>query len=248
MMRKIEKLAYEYREGSADFPTLVFLPGFRSDMKGLKAQYLMESAVRRNQSCLLLDYSGHGQSEGRFEDGTIGQWTEDALTVIRHATKGPLILIGSSMGGWIALLIARAIPERVAGLIGIAAAPDFTRSIKARLSEPYKADLERQGFFAVPSDYGDDMIITQKFLEEGETQCLLDKPLALKIPVTLIQGKLDPDVPWQTAEKIKNILPEALVEIIYVEDGDHRLSRDEDLKIIDGRVDLMAVAPYAGGG
>lgn len=248
MIRKIEKLAYDYHEGEHDFPTLVFLPGFRSDMKGSKAQYLAEAAKKRSQSCLLLDYSGHGQSDGKFEDGTIGQWMEDVLFLIDHVTKGPLFLVGSSMGGWIALLTALQRPDRVVGLIGIAAAPDFTRSIKSRLSDQYRLDLAAKGYFAVPSEYGEDLIITQRLLDEGETRCLLDHPLNLKIPVTLIQGKLDPDVPWQMAERIKAVLPESSVDIIYIEDGDHRLSREQDLVLIDETVERMVSAPFAGGG
>ena len=248
MIRKIEKLAYQYEQGEGDFPTLVFLPGFRSDMKGLKAQYLAEQCRKRSQSCLLLDYSGHGESGGKFEDGSIGEWTQDALTVIDHATQGPLIVVGSSMGGWIGLHICLKRPERVAGMIGIAAAPDFTRKIVENLSDAYKTDLERQGFFAVPSEYGDDLIITAKFLEDGERQSLLDTSPDLKIPVVLIQGKLDADVPWKRAEEIKAALPDGIVDIIYVEDGDHRLSREQDLKLIDETLERMAAAPYAGGG
>lgn len=248
MLRKLEKLAYQYHQGENDFPTLVFLPGFRSDMKGLKAQYLLAQAQKRGQSCLLLDYSGHGESEGKFEEGTIGQWAKDVVYLIDHITNGPLIVVGSSMGGWIALLVARERPERLTGLIGIAAAPDFTRSIKARLLEDHERDLEHQGFFAVPSPYGEDLIITQKLLEEGEKQCILDKELNLEIPVVLIQGKLDTDVPWLTAEKIKSILPKANIEIIYIEDGDHRLSRQEDLNLINESVERLTLLSHAGGG
>ncbi len=248
MIQRLEKIAFTYTQGETDFPTLVFLPGFRSDMQGLKARYLSEQCKKRSQSCLLLDYSGHGQSSGKFEEGSIGQWTQDALSVIDHATKGPLIVIGSSMGGWIALHIALSRRDRVMGMIGIAAAPDFTRDIKRRMSEQQKSDIKQQGFFAVPSEYGDDLIITKNLLDDGEAQCLLDKKPDLAIPVTLIQGKLDSDVPWRRAEEIKAALPQAKVEIIYVEDGDHRLSREEDLRLIDETVEKMASLPYAGGG
>ena len=236
MIRKIEKLAYQYEEGSPDLPTLVFLPGFRSDMGGNKAQYLAVEAKKRGQSSLLLDYSGHGKSEGRFENGSIGQWIKDALTVIDAVSKGGLILVGSSMGGWIGLQIALQRPERVVKFVGIAAAPDFTRWIRMRLKPEQKEAIENQGFFAVPSDYGDDMIITRHLLDDGDKQSILDRPLPLKIPVTLIQGKVDPDVPWQTAERIKGQLPNASVKIIYIEDGDHRLSRNSDLEIIGSAV------------
>ncbi len=244
----LEKLAFQYYRGEKDFPTLVFLPGFRSDMNGNKAQYLAQQCQKRSQSCLLLDYSGHGESGGKFEEGSIGKWTKDALSVIDHATSGPLIVVGSSMGGWIALHAALARKERVVGMVGIAAAPDFTRDIKKKLSDQYKNDLEHQGFFAVPSEYGEDLIITQRLLEDGENQCLLDRQHDLAIPITLIQGKLDPDVPWKRAEEIKASLPQAQVEIVYIEDGDHRLSREQDLRLIDESVEKMVSIPYAGGG
>lgn len=236
MIRKIEKLAYQYSEGDKNLPCVVFLPGFRSDMQGLKARDLFERCESRNQSCLLLDYSGHGQSGGKFEEGSIGQWIRDALTVIDTVAGNNLIVIGSSMGGWIGLQVALQRPDTVKGFIGIAAAPDFTRSIQKRFSDAQKEDLAKQGFFKVPSEYGEDLIITANLLEDGERQCLLDKTIPLKIPVTLIQGKLDPDVPWQMAETIKSKLTVTTAEIIYIEDGDHRVSRPEDLELIDAAV------------
>lgn len=248
MIRKIEKLAYQYEAGENDFPTLVFLPGFRSDMKGLKAQYLAEQCRKRSQSCLLLDYSGHGASDGRFEDGSIGQWTQDALNVIDQVSQGPIIVVGSSMGGWIALQVALQRSDRVVAMVGIAAAPDFTRKICEKLTPEYKDDLAGQGFFSVPSEYGDDLVITRKLLEDGENQCLLDKRPDIRIPVTLIQGKLDEDVPWKRAEEIKQALPDTIVDIIYIEDGDHRLSRPKDLALIDECVEKLSALPYAGGG
>ena len=234
MIRKLEKLAYDYAEGQENLPTLVFLPGFRSDMMGSKAQYLKAQCLARGQSCLLLDYSGHGQSEGLFSDGTIGQWIADALLLIDRVTSGDILLVGSSMGGWIGLQISMQRPSRVKGFIGIAAAPDFTRKIVTRLTEAQKADLARQGFFSVPSDYGDDLIITQALLDDGERQCVLDRDFNLDMPVALLQGKRDDDVPWKTAEIIKSKLPQA--EIVYIDDGDHRLSREGDLKILDNAV------------
>lgn len=248
MIQKIEKLAYQYEQGERDFPTMVFLPGFRSDMTGNKAQYLAAQCHKRGQSCLLLDYSGHGASGGKFEDGSIGQWIQDALTIIDHATQGPLVVVGSSMGGWIALHVALERPDRVVGMLGIAAAPDFTRDIKRRLSPEYRADLERQGFFSVPSEYGDELIITQHLLDDGEDQSLLDKAPDLRIPLILVQGKLDPDVPWQRAEEIRAAFKDAQVEIVYIEDGDHRLSRPEDMALIDECVERLTDLAHAGGG
>lgn len=234
MIRKLEKLAYHYEEGDAKCPTLVFLPGFRSDMGGSKAQYLMAQCKMRGQSCLLLDYSGHGQSEGRFEEGTIGQWISDAIYLIDHTTKGDVLLIGSSMGGWIGLQISMQRKNRIRGFIGIAAAPDFTRKIVSRFSEEQKVDLIRQGFFSVPSEYGDDLIITQKLLDDGDAQSVLNRDLNLDIPVILLQGMQDDDVPWKMTEIIKSKLPQA--EIILIEDGDHRLSRQEDLAVLEKAV------------
>ncbi|PZP55963.1 MAG: alpha/beta hydrolase, partial [Micavibrio aeruginosavorus] len=161
MSQRLENLAFNYTQGEKDFPCLVFLPGFRSDMRGNKAQYLAQQCKKRGQSCLLLDYSGHGASGGKFEEGSIGQWTRDAIAIIDYATSGPLIVVGSSMGGWIALLVALARKDTVVGMVGIAAAPDFTRDIKKRLSDQYKNDLQLQGFFAVSSDYGEDLIVTK---------------------------------------------------------------------------------------
>lgn len=240
MIRKLEKLAYDYVDGDKTFPTLVFLPGFRSDMGGSKAQYLKAQCEKRGQACLLLDYSGHGQSEGLFRDGTIGQWIADAIYLIDHVTKGDVLLVGSSMGGWIGLQISIQRRSRIKGFIGIAAAPDFTRKIVTRFTDDQKADLARQGFFAVPSEYGEDLIITQAFLDDGDRQCIMDKDMGLNIPVTLLQGKRDDDVPYHVAEAIKSKLPQA--EIIYIEDGDHRLSRETDLAILDQAVLTMNTA------
>ncbi len=241
MIRKIEKLAYQYEEGRNDLPTVVFLPGFRSDMGGVKAQDLMTRCRARGQGCLLLDYSGHGASGGRFEDGSIGQWTQDALAVIDYVTQGKILVVGSSMGGWIGLHVALKRPDRVAGFIGLAAAPDFTRDIESMLTNEQKQALVEKGFFSVPSEYGDDLIITRKLMEDGERQCLLDHPIDLTIPVILIQGKKDPDVPWQRALAIKDRLKKTDAEIIFIEDGDHRLSRPQDLELIDSGVLKLAV-------
>ena len=237
MVTKIEKLAYDYTAGSDDLPTLVFLPGFRSDMKGAKAQHLKERAIARGQSCLLLDYSGHGQSGGHFEDGTIGLWTEDALRIIDHVLRGKrIIVIGSSMGGWIGLHVALRRKQMVAGYIGIAAAPDFTREIDGRMNDAQRDKINKDGYFAVPSEYGDDLIITRKLIEDGEGQCLLDHDIDITVPVVLLQGKRDADVPWEKANRIKSRLKSTDVEIVFIEDGDHRLSRAEDLVLLDRAV------------
>lgn len=237
MIRKIENLAYMHDQGDQARPAAIFLSGFRSDMQGIKAQFIRERCKARSQSCLLLDYSGHGQSGGKFTDGTIGIWTQDALKIIDEVIKDQkAVIVGSSMGGWIALHVALWRTDKIAGVVGIAAAPDFTKEIRARLKPEQAAAIEKDGFIAVPSEYGDDLIITRALLEDGDDQCLLDADIPLSVPVTLIQGKMDADVPWQKAEKIKARLTNTQAKIIYIEDGDHRLSRSEDLEIIDAAI------------
>lgn len=238
-VNRIENLAYIYEKGRDDLPVVVFLPGFKSDMMGFKAQFLAQILKKRDQGYLRLDYSGHGVSGGRFEEGNIGLWTKDALKIIDNVTTGPLIVIGSSMGGWIGLIVALQRKERVRGYIGIAAAPDFTRYIDRKFTPEQKRALEEQGFFKAPSEYGEDLIMTRQFLEDGEKQCLLDRDLDLKIPVTLLQGKLDDDVYWKMTEKIAEKLPKTETRIVLVEDGDHRLSREQDLALLETEVIRM---------
>lgn len=234
-------LAYSYQPGSrSELPTLVFLPGFRSDMEGTKAVFLANHAAQKGQACLRLDYSGHGRSAGRFEDGTIGLWTEDALDVIDQHGGDNLLLVGSSMGGWIGLLCALARKERVKGFIGIAAAPDFTRDILKRMTEQQRLDIAAKGFFSVPSEYGDPLVITRALLDDGEARCLLDGMIALDCPVRLLQGMKDEDVPWQWAKKIEERLRTDDKQTIYREQGDHRLSTPEDLEILAKFVDDLS--------
>jgi pimeloyl-ACP methyl ester carboxylesterase len=228
---KAPPLAYEHIPGRA--PTLVFLPGFRSDMTGDKARMLAEFAASHGNACLRLDYSGHGASGGNFEDGTIGIWARDALFVIDHITQGPIVLVGSSMGGWIALLVALARPERVAALVGIAAAPDFTEnSIWKNFSQASRERLLREKVLRSPSAYGGEHIITLALIEDGRTHLLLDAPIAITCPVRLLQGQLDADVPWQTALRIAEKLQSTDVRVTLVKDGEHRLSRPQDLAVL----------------
>ena len=228
-------LVYVKSEGKE--PTILFLGGFASDMDGTKATYLEEQCRKRSQAFLRFDYSGHGRSEGAFEEGTIGSWRQDALEMIDYCTDGPLIVVGSSMGGWIGLLVALARPKRVQGLVGIAAAPDFTRWMKNReLSEAQLAQLQEKGRTHLPNDYGDPYVITQNLLEDGENWSLLDNPIELGIPVRLLQGKQDTSVPWETAEHIAEKLTSEDVEVTLIDDGDHSLSRDQDLALIDEKV------------
>jgi pimeloyl-ACP methyl ester carboxylesterase len=218
-------------------PTIVFLPGFRSDMEGAKALRLAAFAAARGQAMLRLDYSGHGASGGRFEDGTIGLWTADALRVIDELTAGPLLLVGSSMGGWIGLNVAQARPERIAGFVGVAAAPDFTESlIWPSLPETARARLLAEGVIHAPSAYGDPLPITRALIEDGRRHLCLGGPIPLRCPVRLLQGQKDPDVPWQTALTIAERVESADVRVILIKDGDHRLSRETDLKALEDMV------------
>jgi pimeloyl-ACP methyl ester carboxylesterase len=213
-------------------PTIVFLPGFKSDMNGSKALDLAEFCTGRGQAMLRLDYSGHGESGGRFEDGTIGRWTQDALEVIDQSV-GDLILVGSSMGGWIALLVALARPDRVAGLVGIAAAPDFTERLMWQAMTPAeRATLQRDGVLQVPSQYGDAYPVTLRLIEEGREHLLLGAPIELSCPVRLLHGQQDPDVPWELALTTAAAITGADVQVTLVKDGDHRLSRPEDLALL----------------
>ncbi len=220
------------RRGGTD-PTVVFLPGFRSDMTGDKATALAAYCAERGQAMLRFDYSGHGVSGGRFEDGTIGRWTDDALAVIDRLTEGPLVLVGSSMGGWIALLAALARPDRVAALIGIAAAPDFTETLMWQaMSFEQRATLMRDGVLPRPSEYGEPYPITRALIEDGRSRLLLHASIALDCPVRLLHGQDDPDVPWEMALRIAEQLTSQDVQVILVKDGDHRLSRPQDLALL----------------
>ena len=221
-------------------PTVLFLTGFRSDMTGAKALRLEQHCARRGQAFLRFDYRGHGASAGHFEDGCIGDWRDDALAIIDAATDGPLVLVGSSMGGWIMLLVARQRPERVAGLVGIAAAPDFTHDlILPQLTQSHRAALDRNGMFPAPSAYGEPTPITRRLLEEGERNLVLQASLRLRCPVHLLHGQQDPDVPWQTSLRLAACLESGAVTVELIKDGDHRLSREEDLRRIEAALDRV---------
>lgn len=214
-------------------PGVVFLGGFRSDMTGTKAEALAGFCAARGTPFLRLDYSGHGASGGRFEDGGIGDWAEDAAFLIERLTEGPQLLVGSSMGGWIALLIARRMPERLRALIGIAPAPDFTRALMwPEFSEDQRAALLRDGMILRPSDYGDPYPITRRLIEEGDRHLLLDAGIAITAPVLILQGMRDPDVPWQHALRLIDAIQGEDVRLTLIKDGDHRLSRPQDLALL----------------
>lgn len=217
-------------------PTIVFLGGYASDMSGTKALFLEAACRQRGQPFVRLDYSGHGASGGRFEDGTISRWAADAQAVIEAVTDGKLVLVGSSMGGWVALLLLRALGARVAGLVGIAAAPDFTSWLEDRWSAAQKAELARAGRLVFASDYGGETVYTARLIEDGRANRVLDRPIAFDGPVHLLQGMQDPDVPWRTALAIADQLTSNDVTITLVKDGDHRLSQPADLARLDRAV------------
>jgi pimeloyl-ACP methyl ester carboxylesterase len=211
----------------------VFLPGFRSDMTGEKATALAFFCAERGAGMLRFDYSGHGASGGDFLDGTIGAWLADALAAIDALTSGPLILVGSSMGGWIALLTALARPDRIAALVGIAAAPDFTQRLMWDTMAPSeRATLQRDGVLYVPSQYGDPTPITRALIEDGDNHLVLTGRMPIHCPVRLLHGQADPDVPWELALRIAEQVETPDTQIILVKDGDHRLSRPADLALL----------------
>ncbi|MAH85566.1 MAG: alpha/beta hydrolase [Rhodospirillaceae bacterium TMED8] len=213
-------------------PGVVFLSGFKSDMTGLKAMAVETLCKRLGHPFLRFDYFGHGQSSGKFEDGTIGRWTEDAIFVIDELTDGPQVLVGSSMGGWIMLLVALARPERIAGLVGLAAAPDFTEDlIPAALSTEQMETLARDGEVAIPNCYDEEpYLIRKEFLEEAREHLVLRNSISIPAPIRLIHGMQDNDVPWRTGLKIAEKMDSDDIEMIYVKTGDHRLSGDQDIK------------------
>jgi pimeloyl-ACP methyl ester carboxylesterase len=221
-------------------PGVVFLPGFRSDMQGSKAIFLRDYCAARGQAFLRLDYSGHGASDGRFEDGTIGQWAADALAVFDALTDGPQILVGSSMGGWIALLIARERAARLAGLVGIAPAPDFTEALLwPALPAEMRQALTREGIIHLPSQYGEPTPVTRALIEDGKRQSVLSAPIDLPCPVRILQGMADPDVPWRHSLRILETLAQGDARVTLIKDGDHRLSRPEDLRLLAETLDSL---------
>lgn len=208
------------------------MTGFMSDMTGSKALALESLCRARGQAFLRFDYRGHGASSEAFEDGSIGDWADDALEVLDRLTEGPQVLAGSSMGGWIMLLTALARPRRVAGLVGIAPAPDFTESlIWPELTAAQQEAVLDQGFVEIPSEYGDrPYIITKRLIEDGRIRLVLTKaPLPITVPIRIIQGLQDHDVPWETAFKITDAVESRDVEVTLVKNGGHRLSEPQDL-------------------
>ncbi|HEY7611121.1 MAG TPA: alpha/beta hydrolase [Alphaproteobacteria bacterium] len=210
---------------------MIFLPGFRSDMQGGKALALEAHCRDAGRAFVRFDYSGHGRSEGRFTDGTVGGWRDDVLDVLDRLSTGPQVLVGSSMGGWLMLLAALARPQRIVGLVGIAAAADFaTRLMERRFDATARAALERDGIVYLPSVYSPEPTpVTKRLVEEARRHELLNGPIPLRCPVRLIHGTADPDVPWQLSLNVMEKLESRDVELHLVKDGDHRLSSEHDL-------------------
>ena len=230
------RIAYNRVEGAG--PGVLFLGGFKSDMQGTKAVFLEEWARATGRNFLRFDYSGHGESGGAFEDGSIGDWFADASAAISALTEGPQILIGSSMGGWISLLVARAMPDRVAGLVGIAAAPDFT---EWGFTAAEKAIILAEGALIEDTPYGDQPYVTTRaFFQSGEANRLLEAEIPLTCPVRLLHGQEDGDVPPEISLRLSVALASDDVQVILVKGGDHRLSRDSDIALLIDTVARLA--------
>jgi pimeloyl-ACP methyl ester carboxylesterase len=228
------RIAVRARAGGT--PGLFWLGGFNSDMKGTKALALDAWAAEHGRACVRFDYSGHGESGGAFIDGTIGRWLEESIAVFEQFCRGPQVVIGSSMGGWMALLLAREIARRgmsrasLAGLVLIAPAPDFTEALMWNgFSPEIRREIETEGVWLRPSQYGDPYPITRALIEEGRSHLLLGSAIDVGCPVRILQGAQDPDVPWQHAFALAHRLPRDDVVLTMIQDGDHRLSRPQDI-------------------
>ncbi len=229
-------IAYHQTKG-AD-PGIVFLGGFKSDMEGTKALHLEAWARASGRSFLRLDYSGHGQSGGDFRDGCIGDWACDVRDTLDALSLGPQILVGSSMGGWIAILTARAMPQRVCGLVGLAAAPDFTEDgYWAGFDATQRAQLTAQGVVYVPSDYGEPYPITQRLITDGRDQLVLRTPLSLPFPVRFVQGTADTAVSVETALRLLDHADSPDMRLTLIDGADHRLSNPDELAIIVSNIE-----------
>ena len=237
-------------------PGIVFLHGLRSDMEGEKARHVRDHAVARGTAITRLDLSGHGRSEGAFEACTVSQWRDDALLVLDQPGDGPgdqpgpgrSILVGSSIGGWIALLAALARPQRVAGLLLVAPAPDMTRRVGDALTPAAREALRRHGVWLRPSRYGPAIPITRRMLEDGERLCLLDAPIAISCPVRILHGQMDADVPWQDSLRLAERLQSPDVRTILLKQGDHRLSSPEQLALLAETLDGLLLHDAARSG
>jgi pimeloyl-ACP methyl ester carboxylesterase len=232
-----------YHKSGSSGPTVVFLGGLKSDMEGTKAVQLEAWALARKQKFLRFDYSGHGESDGAFEDGCIGDWHEDTVAALTALTEGPLIVVGSSMGGWQALLLAKAMPERIQGMVTIAAAPDFTEdSYWAGFTAEQKAQLETEGRVALPSDYMEPYIITKRMIEDGRERLVLRTPLPLPFPTRFLQGTDDTAVASSVAYLLLDHVDGEDIQLLMVKGKDHRFSDSICLKLIEMKVEEVIEA------
>ncbi len=230
------KLAYHQTDGTG--PGLVFLGGFKSDMEGTKALYLEQKCRENGRAFLRFDYSGHGQSSEDFTDGCIGDWAEDAMDIIAALTQGPQIIVGSSMGGWISLIMAKTMPEKFAGLVTIAAAPDFTADgMWNSFDDAQKKALETDGQIALPSEYGDPYIITKKLIDDGNDQLVLRAPLNLPFPTRFLQGTADAEVDVSVAYRLLDHATGPNMRLVVLKDADHRFSDPEPLQLLDDAIE-----------
>ncbi|MBU1287973.1 MAG: lysophospholipase [Alphaproteobacteria bacterium] len=224
------RLAFRRSNASTGDLTFVWMCGFKSDMTGSKVLRLEAWANQTGHGFLAFDYSGHGQSDGAFADGTVSQWRADAIGAIDAQTDGPLVVVGSSMGGWMALLSALARPERVKGLVLIAPAPDFTEKLMwPEFSPEAQAEIMETGQTLRPSDYDEPYVITRALIKDGRQWQILDKPIAFEGPVRILQGMEDADVPWTHAARLVDAMTASDLTITLIKDGDHRLSREQDI-------------------
>ncbi|MEM9617183.1 MAG: alpha/beta hydrolase [Pseudomonadota bacterium] len=233
------RIAYRRRAGAG--PGVVWLGGFRSDMLGTKAEYLDSWAARQGRAYLRFDYSGHGESEGEFNDGCIGEWSADALAAFDALTNGPQILIGSSMGAWIATLLATKRGERIAGIVFIAPAPDFTEKLMwPSFSDAQRAAIINEGRLEQPSDYSEEPeIITKKLIEDGRNHLVMTNDVPITCPVRILQGMQDDAVPYTHALAFAQIIESADIEAVLTKDGDHRLSAPADLARLERVLDTL---------
>jgi pimeloyl-ACP methyl ester carboxylesterase len=235
-----KRIAYHKSEG--DGPGVLFFGGFKSDMTGTKAVALEQWCQTHHRAFVRFDYSGHGQSSGSFESGTIGEWLSDALAVLDELTEGPQILIGSSMGGWLSLLATIARPQRVHALMTLACATDFTqRLLMPMFSQEQKQQLIEGGSVLIPCDYDDKTPypITQNLIEVGQQHLLLDGPIPIRCPVRLFHGMKDPDVPWDFSRKTCERLESDDATLTLIKQGDHRLSEPADLQLIQNSLSQL---------
>ena len=235
-----ERLAWRRVAGAG--PTVVWLSGYRSDMTGTKAEALADWAQEKGRGYLRFDYFGHGESSGDFVRGSITRWREDALAVIDEMTEGPLVLVGSSMGGWIGCLAALARPQRLHAMVLIAPAPDFTSKLMpTRFPPEALLAIQETGVWMQPSEYGDPNPITKLLLEDGARWSILDSAVPIEAPVRILQGGEDPDVPWRHALELAQAIKSQDLVFSLIKDGDHRLSRPQDIARLVAAVDEVSL-------